>query len=152
MNSRIADRNKAPSTALAIMIAALVCFGLRIYEDYTTTGRIDIAARVAQARPHTHGIYQIASLVLDTPFALLNSVAAALILAAFVRRSLWQHAFAVGILSELAWVLLWRSMVWGRNLPDLSSQWAILSSVIFAASVPLAAYCVQRIMKSWSPS
>ena len=161
MNSNAACEPKTPRRvgfghrarcAVVIVGAAILCFALRLYEDFAATGRIEMATRVAEALPSTHGIYHATSLALDMPLVLLNSCAVALFLARFFSRTLWKYAFAVGALSEVAWVLLWRAFVWGRSPSEWGSHWALSQSLCFVFGLPFAACYIERVFKTWRQS
>ena len=136
---------------LVVSATTIFCLALRICEDSIDTARVTLLERIVRAFPKAH-LYYWASVAVDVPFALLNAVVVALIFAVSCvimkfrsRVPLWRYGLAIGVVSELAWVALWRAFVCGADANYLLDRWSILDSIIYALAYPLVALCVEDL-------
>src|SRR2546421_10365344 len=116
-------------TVFAVVGAAVLYLGLRVYVNFAATGITDIARWITEAFPQTQsrwGLFWAAWVMLQVPFVATNSFAIGLVLAFVFRKGLWKLGLAVGILSELGWILVWCFYIWGRSGSSLISAVTIL--------------------------
>jgi hypothetical protein len=135
---------------LVLMGGTLLYFALRVYNDFATTGTIQIATWIVESFPHARGVYPALSVLLDIPFVVVYSFTVALALAVFLERGLWKYALVIGVVSEVAWIVVWRSFIWGRSPSELTNNVPLLRSIVFAVGPPIAAYLVEKAFNAWT--
>ncbi len=147
MKARELGTLKTAKAVTGVIVAAALYLALRVYDDFATTGTIEVGKWIAQVFPRAP--YQSVSMLLDMPFVLVNSAAVALVLPVFFRRRLWVYGLAAGVISEAAWILVWRAYIWGRSSSELTGDLSLRRSGMFVLALPLAASWTEGVFRAW---
>ena len=129
---------------IMVILTSLLYLGLRVYETFATTGTIEIEAWVRRSLPDGWSNHDLISVLLDLPFVVANSSIVVLVLLAVCRRRMWKRALAIGLLSEAAWVLLWRVYLWGRSFEDIATSLSLSQAVAFVGAPTLLAMWMEH--------
>ena len=140
------SRNSLLRIVLVVSGVAALYFGLTFYESYTTTAINHIAVKFAKCFQYPTNkwiVFSVATVLLISPYIVLNSFAVGLALSALRLWPLWKYALAVGVLSEVPWVCLSYIL----SMPPTTG--IIVKHSMDVLGPVFAGYCIELVFHSW---
>jgi hypothetical protein len=133
-----------------IVSVSLFYLGLRVYFNFAATGTVSIVRWIAETL--SHNVVQALGLwlflIVDTPLIIINSLAVALALAIFAPKALWKYGLAVGILSQIIWVIVFRIYILGEDMSSFAIV-VILEGLMCVLGPCFAGYFIEKIFFRW---
>ena len=134
---------------IVVLGVVLLYLAFRVYDNFATTGIMQITAWILEIFPRPwHGIYWSVSLLLKVPFIITNSIVVGLILSMFFHRALWKYGLAVGIVSEIIWIIVWCVYIYG-DLALLVRAPILVEQAITVLGPAFGGYCIETIYHKW---
>ena len=143
------SRGRHAITALMLGGVVVLCFGLRLYNNFATTGTLQIVSKIVERFPDQPKIYTVASMIADLPSILSSCVLISFVMSTFIRQGLWKYALATTAVSELIWIFLWGVHISGLGWSELTRSVLIIRSISYIVGISLAGFFMEAVFSGW---